>query len=83
MSLGARRLHVVLIHHIDDIRAAGSEKHLNLLFDEEILRHCEIQTGELERVDTAVEVLERTKIRLADAILTRRIRTTSRTPRPC
>ena len=65
-----KETHVVLIHHIDDIRAAGPEEHLNFLFDEEFPRHCEVQTGELERVGTAVEVLGRTKIRLADAILT-------------
>ena len=30
-----KKTHVVLIHHIDDIRAAGPEEHLNFLFDEE------------------------------------------------
>ena len=65
-----KKTHVVLIHHINDVRAAEPDKHLSFLFDEEFLRHCEVQTRELERAGTTVEVLERTKIRLADAILT-------------
>ena len=43
---------------------------MNFLFDEEFPRHCEVQTGELEGVGAAVEVLGRTKIRLEDTILT-------------
>ena len=30
-----KKTHVVLIHHIDDITLAGTEEHLNFLFDEE------------------------------------------------
>ena len=49
-----KKTDVVLIHHIDDIRAAGPEEHLNFLFNKEFPRHCEVQTGELERVGAAV-----------------------------
>ena len=43
---------------------------LNYLIDTVIPRHCEIQSGPLEREGVAVEVLGRTKTRLAGAILT-------------
>lgn len=40
-----KKTHVVLIHHIDDIRAAGPEERLNFLFQEEFRKHCEVQSG--------------------------------------
>ena len=61
---------VILIHHIDDIRAAGPTDSLARLFEKEFPKHCEIQCGELERIGTSVEVLGRKKIRAKDAILT-------------
>ena len=60
----------ILIHHVDDIRAAGPEQDLNYLFEVEMPKYCEIQCGQLEKVGTSVEVLGRTKIRTADAVLT-------------
>ena len=61
---------IILLHHIDDIRAAGPEEALAQLFEKELPRHCEVQAGELEREGTAVEYLGRTKIRTKDAIIT-------------
>ena len=61
---------IILLHHIDDIRAAGPEQALAQLFEKELPRHCEVQAGELEREGTAVEYLGRTKIRTSDAIIT-------------
>ena len=61
---------IILIHHVDDIRAAGPEEDLAELLEQEFPKYCEIQCGDLERVGTAVEVLGRTKIRTNDAILT-------------
>ena len=61
---------IILLHHIDDIRAAGPEKALAQLFEKELPRPCEVQAGELEREGTAVEYLGRTKIRTKDAIIT-------------
>lgn len=61
---------VILLHHVDDIRAAGPEEALAHLFEKELPKHCEVQAGELEKEGTAVEYLGRTKIRTADAILT-------------
>ena len=61
---------VVIVHHIDDFRGTGPDDALDYLYDVELPKYCEVQSGELERVGTVVEVLNRTKIRLEDAILT-------------
>ena len=61
---------IVLLHHVDDIRAAGPSEALAHLFEQELPRHCEVQAGELEKEGTAVEYLGRTKVRSEDAILT-------------
>ena len=61
---------IILIHHVDDIRAAGPESDLAELLEKEFPKYCEIQCGDLERIGTAVEVLGRTKIRTKHAILT-------------
>ena len=60
---------IVLLHHVDDIRAAGpSEERISS--NKKLPRHCEVQAGELEKEGTAVEYLGRTKVRSEDAILT-------------
>ncbi|CAL1147466.1 unnamed protein product [Cladocopium goreaui] len=61
---------IVLLHHVDDIRAAGPSEALTHLFEQELPRHCGVQAGELEKEGTAVEYLGRTKVRSEDAILT-------------
>ena len=63
---------IILLHHIDDIRAAGPDKTKTLaqLFEKELPRLCEVQAGELEREGTAVEYLGRTEIRTKDTIIT-------------
>ena len=61
---------IVLLHHVDDIRAAGPPGALAHLFEQELPRHCEVQAGELEKEGTEVEHLGRTKVRSEDAILT-------------
>ena len=63
---------IILLHHIDDIRAAGADKTKTLaqLFEKELPRLCEVQAGELEREGTAVEYLGRTEIRTKDTIIT-------------
>ena len=61
---------VILIHHIDDIRRAGPKEAVNRLVEVEMPKHCEVQAGELESEETAVEYLGRTKVRTKDAIIT-------------
>ena len=61
---------VILVHHVDDIRAAGPADVLADLFEKEFPKYCEVQAGELEKEGTAVEFLGRTKIRTKDAIVT-------------
>ena len=61
---------VILIHHVDDIRAVGPADVLADLFEKEFPKYCEVQAGELEKEGTAVEFLGRTKIRTKDAIVT-------------
>ena len=63
---------IILLHHIDDIRAAGPDKTKTLaqLFEKELPRLCEVQAGELEREGTAVEYLGRTEIRTKDTTIT-------------
>ena len=61
---------IVLLHHVDDIRAAGPSEALTHLFEQELPQHCGVQAGELEKEGTAVEYLGRTKVRSEDAILT-------------
>ena len=58
---------VILIHHVDDIRAVGPADVLADLFEKEFPKYCEVQAGELEKEGT-VEFLGRTKIRTKDAI---------------
>ncbi len=39
---------VILVHHVDDIRAAGPAEVLADLFEQEFPKYCEAQAGELE-----------------------------------
>ena len=61
---------VILVHHVDDIRAAGPAEVLADFFEKEFPKYCEVQAGELEMEGTAVEFLGRNKIRTKDAIVT-------------
>ena len=61
---------IVLLHHVDDIRAAGPSEALAHLFGQELPRQCEVQAGETEKEGTAVEYLGRTKVHAENAITT-------------
>ena len=63
---------IILLHHIDDIWAAGPDKTKTFaqLFEKELPRLCEVQAGELVREGAAVEYLGRTEIRTKDTIIT-------------
>ena len=61
---------LIVIHHIDNFRGAGPDKWLDMLYDEEPPKFCEVQVRATEKLNTSVEVLNRSKIRVEGAILT-------------
>ncbi|CAE8663765.1 unnamed protein product [Polarella glacialis] len=60
-----------LLHHIDDFRAIGPPEALLKLFkDEGLAKHLDLKRGDLESLETMVEVLGRRKLRSEGMIAT-------------